>query len=385
MFFHKKHPKTDLYKKIALTFFIISLGVALVVFYISFSWATITITQKPEYFTTNIGIKVAEHLDTLSTSDVAIPGKIVQTEMEAAGSFSAESVTEAKQRVSGVMTLVNTSTKNQPLRATTRLLTADGFLLRTKTYVLVPAKGTADVSVEADQDGEPAPSALNRFTVPGLWPGLQDKIYGQKCVQKTGGTMKAHILRIEDLEKAKKTLTEKLKEKFTVMLDAPTALGEDFKPKKLVKFIDVQVASVSVSAPIDTQTEQFDVRLTAKATWVLYDEVDMMLKINEQLMKQLSIGQDLISPTEQELSYILAGVHSTEKTATITIIAQAGKILGQDMELFNKQKLVGLTSDQIIGCFKSYSDITDVNVRLYPFWVTRAPLLMDHIHILMKK
>ncbi len=122
MFYHKKHPKTDLYKKIALTFFIISLGVALVVFYISFSWATITITQKPDYFTTNIAVKVAENLSVLPVSDVAVAGKIIQTEMEAAGSFSAESVTETKQRVGGTMTLVNATNKDQQLRATTRLL-----------------------------------------------------------------------------------------------------------------------------------------------------------------------------------------------------------------------------------------------------------------------
>ncbi len=384
MFYHKKHPKTDLYKKIALTFFIISLGVALVVFYISFSWATITITQKPDYFTTNIAVKVAENLSVLPVSDVAVAGKIIQTEMEAAGSFSAESVTETKQRVGGTMTLVNATNKDQQLRATTRLLNSDAFLFRTKTYVVIPAKGTIDVQVDADQDGDPNQSSLNHFILPGLWPGLQDKIYGKGFVQKTGGAMKAHILRGDDLEKAKKILIEKLKEKFSIMVDAPAALG-DFKPKKLVKFLDIQVISVSVSAPLDTQTEQFDVRLTAKATGVLYDEVGMMLKINEQLRTQLSIGQDLLPPTEQEVSYALSGVNLAEKVATVTVIAQAGKILGQDMELFNKQKLIGLTSDQIITYFKSYSDITDVHVRFYPLWVTRAPLLMDHIHILMKK
>ncbi|MDO8656051.1 MAG: hypothetical protein Q7K45_02330, partial [Nanoarchaeota archaeon] len=117
----KKHLKTDLYKKIALTFFVISIGIALIVFYISFSWATITITQKPEYFNANFNIKVAENLSSLASSDVAIAGKVIQTEMEAAGTFSTESITEISESPLAKITIINTTAKDQPLRATTRL------------------------------------------------------------------------------------------------------------------------------------------------------------------------------------------------------------------------------------------------------------------------
>ncbi|MDO8571063.1 MAG: hypothetical protein Q7R79_00100, partial [bacterium] len=246
-------------------------------------------------------------------------------------------------------------------------------------------KGSIDVEVQTDQEGGVESLSTSRFTLPGLWPGLQDKIYGQGFVQKNGGEAQVHVLLTEDLARAKKSLIDKLQEKFIVTLDAPETVGPDFRPKRLVKFIDSEIVSVSVSAPLNTRTEQFEVRLTAKMTGILYDEVDMMLKVHEQLRSQLSIGQDLIPPTEQEVSYELGDVNTSQKVVIIKVSAQAGKILGQDMELFNKQKLVGLTGEQIITYFKSYSDITDVSVKFYPLWVTRAPLLVDHVHILMKK
>lgn len=384
MFHRKKEQKMDLYRKIGLTFFIISIIVAFLVFYISFSWATITIVQKPDYFNAQFSIKITERADLIAPNEVATIGKIIQKDMEAAGAFSAESSIDAPKRVRGIVTLVNTTAKQQPLREKTRLLNPAGILLRTTKFIIVPAGGTIEVEAIADKEGDLGVIQATRFTLPGLWPGLQDKIYGQGFVQKSDDDGKVHILLAEDLERAKQSLMEKLKEKFTVLLEKSKP-QDDFRPQKLVKFIDGAITGVVVSAPLQTKTDQFDVRITARMTGVLADEVDLSLKIIERLKSQLALGQDLIPPAEHEVSYELGDVNVVEKTAAVEINATAGSILGQDMEIFNKQKLSGLTAEEILAYFKTYKDITDVHVRFYPFWVTRAPLLLDHIHILMKK
>src|SRR3989338_2832263 len=99
---HMRHLKKIesqalLFKQIALTFFFITLGIAGVVFYISFSWATVLLTPKQEFFTQRFLIPVVEHTDSSASQD-AIRGIVQEKELEHTAWFSPQETTSSVGR-----------------------------------------------------------------------------------------------------------------------------------------------------------------------------------------------------------------------------------------------------------------------------------------------
>ena len=73
MFFHRtEQPRTELYRKVAVSFVILAIAVVGVVFYISFSWATIILTSKEE-----LRKESAKIISSLDFDGIAIGGVAV--------------------------------------------------------------------------------------------------------------------------------------------------------------------------------------------------------------------------------------------------------------------------------------------------------------------
>lgn len=89
----------------------------------------------------------------------------------------------------GTVTLVNETGAAQPLVATTRLLSEGGVLFRLRDRVTVPAGGTVEAAVYADQPGPSGDIGPSRFTIPGLSPALQASIYARSSSPMTGGVV----------------------------------------------------------------------------------------------------------------------------------------------------------------------------------------------------
>ncbi len=379
--FKKNESKALLFKQIALTFFFISLGIAGVVFYISFSWATVLLTPKKEFFTQRFLIPVVENLDS-SISQDAIRGAVVQKDSEHTAWFSPQETTSSVQRTSGTITIVNKNPVAQPLRATTRFLSSDGVLFRLKNFTTVPANGQIDTEVYADKEGDLGNFNTSRFTLPALWPAMQEKVYGRGFTPAQSGGSQVGIIRQTDIERAQQSSIEVLRDQFSELLAVSQADWNPIHPKKM---IDFRVKDVLVSNKAGDAVSKFQVTVKASFTGILYDTEDMAKKVDEKLREQLSAGQDLIAPNEDDTEYTVEDTNESTKSALIRVTAKAGKILGEDTATFSKKNLSGLNKEQISSYFMSYPDIIDVQVHFYPAWVTHAPFLTDHINVMLKK
>lgn len=379
--FKKNESRALLFKQIALTFFFITLGIAGVVFYISFSWATVLLTPKQEFFTQRFLIPVVENIDSSASQD-AIRGNVIQTELDHTAWFSPQETVASVQRTVGTITIVNKNPKPQSLRATTRFLSSDGVLFRLKDFTTVPANGQIDSEVYADKEGDLGNFDSSKFTLPALWPAMQEKVYGRGFTPAQSGGSQVGIVSQADIERAQESSIEALRDQFTELL--VTSQG-DWKPAHPQKMIDFKVKDVSVSSKVGDTVSKFQVTVKATFTGIVYDTDDMSKKVNEKLREELSAGQDLIAPSEEDIEYGVEDTNESTKSALIRVTAKAGKILGEDTAAFSKKNLAGLNKEQIISYFTSYPDIVDVQVHFYPAWVTRAPFLTDHINVMLKK
>ncbi|MCX6784838.1 MAG: hypothetical protein NTV81_02790, partial [Candidatus Komeilibacteria bacterium] len=151
----------------------------ILVFYYSLSGASIIV--KPAWQEQKVGL-IANIVDQKigTTTANQLPGYLKTYEREVSDMFLASSSSLQNAPINGVIEIINNSSKNQSLIATTRFITTDNLLFRLDKPVTVLAHQKIKATVTADQNSDNfllAPAS--KLTIPGLWSGLQDKIYGQ--------------------------------------------------------------------------------------------------------------------------------------------------------------------------------------------------------------
>lgn len=122
----------------------------------------------------------------------SIPGNVasnlipeLKSNIRSSQSFTAEC---KSQKARGFVTIYNYYNKPQPLVTSTRLLSPSGLTFRIDENINVPSSsvvngevvpGEIRVSITADKIGPEYRIEPSKFSIPGLWVDLQDKIYGE--------------------------------------------------------------------------------------------------------------------------------------------------------------------------------------------------------------
>lgn len=381
MFFQaNEQPRMHYYRNTATVFVILALIVVVAVFYISFSWATITLTVRGQSEDKTFSVRISE-----KTNDEqgVIAGRIVVQELEAEGTFTPDFSTVVAQKATGTITVVNTTSKSQILRPTTRLLASDGTLFRTTEFATIGAKGSKELSVVADKAGDIPQMVGTRFILPGLWPGLQDKIYGQGFVPKEQGSKKMHILMQADIDKAINEMIRKLHDQF-ISLANTSFTNEGFNPRSGSSVVSSHELSTFINPPLGSQTDTFNIRIKNMFKGVFFDGYDMKAYVLAAVEKELQSGYSLSDLDSRKFEYILEDVDSQNGKALITLKTSVRKTPSNEYLSMEKRSFAGRTTQQTIDYFSGIPSISAVQVKFYPFWVTRMPLLHDHINIIVQ-
>ena len=168
-----------LYRKIAIFFLIATIILLSFISYFLFASVTITIIPDQERINNNMIIDVYDKDNEDIIGGDRIAGIVKKTSMDLTESYEASGEDVIGEEVAGEVTIYNYYTKNQPLVATTRLMSPEGRVYRIEETVNVPAGGEVVVRVYADEPSINMEIGPTKFTIPGLWAGIQDKIYGE--------------------------------------------------------------------------------------------------------------------------------------------------------------------------------------------------------------
>lgn len=367
-----------MYRSLALSFFGVSVIIAIIVFYVSFSWATIRISPRVKAYPYSAVLVVQDG----AASESALFGKVLERELEGSGTFTPTTAETRVGRASGVITVVNKTSRTQPLRATTRFLTPDQILFRSESAVTVPAGGQIEVPVQADKEGELGKIDTSRFTIPGLWEQTQSLIYGVSFRETIGGATDVKKVTSADLERAEKEVLRKLEEKFALMLDAEKP---SFVAPSVGSVYRADVLTRTASHSVGQEADELSLRLKVRFTAVLFDEQQILQRLAQRMRAELSAGYELMPIGADRYTGTMSSVNKEQKSVTLQMDVQGSKLRTDDIQPYHTRDLAGLKKDAIIEYFRGYDDIKDVSVSFYPFWVTRAPLLVDHIKIVVDK
>jgi hypothetical protein len=167
-----------LYKNIA--YFFIFLVVILLgsLSYFSFKQVEIVLIPNQERKSSNLIFDIYD--ETSDPGDnTSIKGIVREIKVDASDTYETSGSEVIGKEVVGEVTIYNNYTQNQPLVATTRLLTPDSKLFRIAETVNVPAGGSVEVQIYADNPDPDLAVGPTKFSIPGLWAGLQEKIFAE--------------------------------------------------------------------------------------------------------------------------------------------------------------------------------------------------------------
>ncbi|MBI2426393.1 MAG: hypothetical protein HYV34_00970 [Candidatus Kerfeldbacteria bacterium] len=369
------------YRNIFFGFAAITVLVVLFVLYFSLSKTTITITPKDVPVSTTFHVSVRtgpNESDVLPT----LRGEFLEKTLTRTEAYTDLTSTEKREvKATGKVTIINNYSKAQPLAPTTRLLSnTSNVLFRTQDLVTVPAGGSVTVDVEADQPGEAGGIGPEKFTIVALWPGLQSQIYGESSEPMSLGVKDVMIATEDDILAAKVKNREAISEEAFAALEAQ-AIEEARAYPVSEKAINRVILSEDVDVKPDAETDSIPVTTEARFTAVLFDPVELAEVARSHLEEKIEDHVELETFTPDMVSFELVNIDVAGGVAELKVTADATTHLKLSHPVFARVQFTGRDAQDIRTYLLDFEEIEKVDVEFFPFWVTNAPSLVDHIEI----
>lgn len=366
-----------IYQKIAIAFVILSFILLLFVLYLSVSSATIRVTPVPQVVSSNLSVEVvAEPLQ-----EGQIGGYVVSQDFTQAKEFylPEEGATPVEGKAGGMVTLINETSNNQALIATTRVLSEEGVLFRLDEGVTVPANGQVDATVHADEEGLSGEVGPTQFTIPGLSASLQDVIYAVSIDSMTGGVVYTRVLQESDLEDAVVSLQDEMlegaKEELSAQIDLKEFDGVVYQVEELERAADQEPGA---------EVGSFTVSLTLRITAVYYSDAMLQEYAQADLQSRISANYELEEVSEDGAQVEIRTVSAQDEKASLTVYIDGTAVISPSSDVLDKDRLVGRSPSEVETILEASELIDDVSVAFTPFWLKRVPTLKDHIKIIIE-
>jgi len=375
-----------LYRRQAFFYLGATIILLLAVFYLFFSKLTISVTPQGETINDSLTLDIVAPGgdNTAATSsemkfNKTIDGEVKIIEVAAEKIYQTSGEEILGEEVTGQVTLINKYNKTQPLVINTRLLSPDGKLFRLKEAVSIPAGGSVIANVYADKpSAEMAINAPTHFTIPGLWAGIQDRIYGESSEPFNYGSQVKKFIKQKDLDLAKKDITEVLN------LKVKNDLQADSSDKIIVYGGGEDTVITQVNAKLGDEKPEFIVKASNKVAVVSFSKEKAASLAQARLLLLVPDDKQLIGFDKNKITYSLDSYDLKTKAAVVKAYFNASMFLKSDSSLLDRKKLIGLNNGQISEYLNSFPEIKSYELKFSPAFIKTAPTLPDRINIQIK-
>lgn len=380
-----------LFRNIAVTFVLITVAVIGVALWTSSVRATIVVKAKRLPVNLDTILEIASVPATGQIKGRVVSGSFVESkEYPIETTTSTVPVAPAQPiKTTGRVRITNTNSKDQPLVATTRLLTSDGKLYRLSKGVTVPAGGTAEVDAASDQPGSQFEVPVGtKFTIPGLWDQLQKMIYAESITSFAMGNSPSggprRILTADALARAQQEL-------YATALDrAKQSLNvEAGAPADWYAVYDVAGSSKQSNTAVGQDADKFLAQVKINVTAVFFPKEDVEAYVRTRLNEKLAEGYVLsestgTTPGQLDASFRLESVDTAKSVARLSISAEGQSQLSKNSQTLKKDLIVGLPADEVIRKWSALDGVDQVDITLQPSWVHRLPSMKDKIELIIQ-
>ena len=421
-----------LYRRIAYTFFALTVVVLIGVVWLSSVEATVEVRARR----TPIRGETIVEITPRASGSLQLSGRVLSTPMRKTQEFQVVGVAESvptttstsallptvpsstktvppstpvasTKFVTGKITVINKYSKPQALVERTRFVTPDGKLYRLDRRITIPAGGRVVTSVTADQAGPSYAIAPTSFTIPGLWIDLQKLIYAESTEAFTmnipGGTVSKpvvpptsvpatlpittstsspvdrKIVTQENIDTAYESLTNQAVEQAKRVLFASM---NDGRLNGAAYFVNTTNKSASVRAGqvANTFTAQVDVEVIG----VFYSADSMQQLVRSRLRERLPEGQEFLSFDEKDFVYVPESVDKQSEQARLRVITNAEYRVMSNHPGLVPSAIAGQSRAEAEAHLRAIEGVESATVTLSPGWIGKVPRLTDRIHIEIK-
>ncbi|HLD31097.1 MAG TPA: hypothetical protein VJB41_02775 [Patescibacteria group bacterium] len=391
----KSEAPVKFYRRIAFGFIALT-GVLIILaayFILSRAEIAIKVVEEPISADFMINIKESEAVNPESpeadgivgdfaTEEVSLSGKVIETTVSGGKEYKTSGKKVAQGEVGGKVTIFNNYGKDQPLVATTRLLSKEGILYRLKKNVTVPVGGRVEAEVYADNPTEEAGKlGPTRFTIPGLWEGLQEKIYAQSFEPMHGANQEIKFATEEDIKNGFDALNQVLTDQVMDNLKTQMKSGGEVLGKVIIKGIDEKKSSLKAGET----GEKFSVNMALKVVGVAFSKKDFELLVKDQLQKIVPEDKELANIDYAGLTFVVEGYDLRAREANMMVHVEGKISMKTDNIIFDEDRFIGLDKERIMKYLEVYPEIESATVEFSPFWVKKVPHLKNNVKIIIQK
>jgi hypothetical protein len=308
-----------------------------------------------------------------------VSGTIQIISASATKTYAATGETYLGEDIVGQVNIINNYNKDQALVAKTRLLSPDNKLFRIKNAVNVPAGGQVAVAIYTDKPTSDLAIAPTTFTIPGLWAGLQDKIFAKSDTAFVYQQKVKKYVTASDLDQATQDINN------AVLNNAKAQISSTLATSTNWLYTSVNPATVAMSAKIGSQVDQFNAQATGQIIAISFDQTAAAKLAAAKLNLLIPDDKELTNFDPANISYTLDNYDPITKSATIKAVFSGTMILKSDSQVINPEQLVNLTADQVGTYLNSQPEIQSYTLKFFPSFLKRAPSLVDRIKIVVSK
>lgn len=357
----------------------------------------VTAQVRTEPVTRDFEIRVDRRMEQPNLAELAAPGKIVEQEITGTKAYSATGTRNIGKLASGFVHIYNFSKNTLILKAQTTVLTAgnrkyyftqDVGNIRPTAFIgleqqeVDPSSLIAPVPVVAAEPGE----AFNmkqgeRLEIENEVFGKQPKLlYTVASDDITGGlSQEIKVITAGDISAAYAALSGELVEnarKALVNLNSNVRLQDSA--------LKSQVVEEKSSATPGTEKGEFDATVRLKLAALVYDEAQIEKIITERIARLLPENKVLEQTGAARLQSKFASVDLEQGTGVLQNHYEAQIVYRVDEgELV--QRIKGKSEAEIRDILLSRPEISEVDVKFYPFWVKNAPKFTKKIFLRVTK
>jgi hypothetical protein len=373
-----------LYRRMAVKFIIATAVLLVCIFYFFFSKLTISITPQSELINDSFSFIVGSNSTSTEEVDASAEKKILGVVKEITVTAEKTYPTSGEEviggeTVNGQVTIINKYNKAQPLVVKTRLLSPDGKQFRIKNSVNVPAGGEVVVDIYADEpSAESALAANTRFTIPGLWAGLQNQIYAENKQDFSYQTEVKHTLQQKDIDLANKDILDVLN------LKAKSEI-ENADQNNIMVYGDVADSLINnIDAKLGEEKAQFTATASKKVVVVTFSKEEVAKMAEARLSLLVPDDKQLADFDGNQITYNLEDYNADSQLATIKAYFGSSMFLKSDSSLLDRKKMVGLNRKQISQYLDSFPEIKSYELKFSPSFISSAPNLPHKIKVEVK-
>jgi hypothetical protein len=361
------------YSKIVGLFLLLTVVAIFVIMHFALAKVTIKIYSQVEQKDYSGLIELLPE-NSLDFNDGNIFGRLMNKELELTASVSSEETAIQSDKAGGYVTIINNYSKNQALVATTRLLTPDNKLYRLQDKVNVPAGGQVEVWAEADQSGEEFAIEQTSMIIPGLWAGLQDKIYATtEGMQLT--SLPIYQVTAETLKTAQTELDKQAIDQGLAAINE--LLSKNLQIDQSRIYLERQTIESSQIGETSTKTT---LTQKIKVYGLVFDQETLLTISHDKFTKESPAGEKIFEFLDDTFNYQIIEIYPDRQQAVIEVNVSANTSSDQHMIDLDKDQLVGQTGEGINNYLSQFK-IDKAEIDFFPFWVNKVPKFKDHIII----